>query len=74
MTSNELAVLANSLAAKADLKEDDVVLEVDGKAINDNYTLAEAVKPKSVGGRVILKVIRNDLKLTAEGILEETSL
>lgn len=72
--AGEPAVLADSPAAKAGLKEDDIILEVDGRRIYDNYTLAEAIQSGNVGDEIILKVRRGDADLTLEVILEETSL
>ncbi|MBI4160731.1 MAG: trypsin-like peptidase domain-containing protein [Candidatus Yanofskybacteria bacterium] len=71
--SGELAVLADSPAAKAGLKEGDIILEVDGRRIDGNYTLAEAVQSGNVGDKVILKVRRGDSDLNIEVILEEKS-
>jgi serine protease Do len=71
--SGEAAVLADSPAAKSGLKEGDIILEVDGRRIDDNYTLAEAIQFRNVGDKVILKVRRGDADLTLEVTLEEQS-
>ncbi len=72
--SGEAAVLADSPAAKSGLRENDIILEVDGKRIDGNYTLEEVVQSGNVGDKVILKVRRGDADLILELILEETSL
>ena len=71
--SGEPAVLSGSPAAKAGLKEGDIVLEVDGRRIDDNYTLAESIQSRNVGDKVMLKVKRGDADLNFEVALEEKS-
>ena len=71
--SGEPAVSADSPAAKAGLKEDDIILEVDDRKIDDNYTLAESIQSRNVGDKVILKVRRGDADLRLEVTLEEKS-
>lgn len=71
--SGEAAVLDGSPATKAGLKEGDIILEVDGKVINDNYTLAEAIQSKSVDSKITLKIKRGDSELRIEVTLEEKS-
>lgn len=52
----DLAVIPGSPADKANLVENDIILEVDGVRIDENHTLAGLIKNKSVGETVILKV------------------
>ena len=71
--SGEPTVLAESPASKAGLREGDIILEVDGRRIDDNYTLAEAIQSGNVGDKIVLKVRRGDADLNLEVTLEETS-
>lgn len=71
--SGEPSILADSPAAKAGLKDGDIILEVDSKKINDNYTLAEAIQSKNVGNVIVLKVLRGEQYLNIKVMLEEKS-
>lgn len=72
-SSGEPAVLAGSPAAKSGLKDGDVILEVAGKKISEDYTLAEAIQSKNAGYTITLKVKRGDQDLNVEVKLEEKS-
>lgn len=52
----ELAVLPGSPADKAGIVEDDIILEADGKQLNENYLLSDAIADKKPGDTIILKV------------------
>ncbi len=59
----ELAVIPGSPADKVGLVENDIILEVDGKKIEGNYTLSKAILSHNVGDTVELKVYhRGDQK------------
>ncbi|MDP3697484.1 MAG: trypsin-like peptidase domain-containing protein [Candidatus Taylorbacteria bacterium] len=66
----EPAVLKNSAADKAGLKEYDIVLEADGKKIVEENPLSDILKDKEIGGEITLKVLREkketDLKVKLE--------
>lgn len=56
-TPEDLAVLPGSAADKAGLVEGDIILEVDGKKLDENTSLAAIVRTKNVGDTVRLKVL-----------------
>ena len=67
------AVVPNSPAVKSGLQEGDIILEVDGRKISYNYTLAEAIQSRNVGDKITLKIKRGDADLNIEVVLEEKS-
>lgn len=71
--ASEQAVRSGSPAAKSGIKESDIILEVDGRKISDNYTLAEAIQSRDVGDKIVLKIKRGDANLNIEAVLEEKS-
>lgn len=56
-------VISDSPAEKAGLKADDVVLAVDGHAIEDNSALTSYIAPKAPGTTVNLRVLRGGAEL-----------
>lgn len=54
------AVVDDSSADKAGLKEGDIVLTYEGKELNANYTLSNAIAGSMVGDTVVLEVLRDD--------------
>jgi putative serine protease PepD len=65
------AVTANSAAAKAGLKEGDVITAVDGKAIGDGDDLVAAVQAGKVGQTMSIDFTRNGAKQQASATLTE---
>ncbi|MEN9327369.1 MAG: hypothetical protein RI947_177 [Candidatus Parcubacteria bacterium] len=57
-----IEVLANSPAEKAQIQEDDVIVEIDGKKIqgNDDQSLARAIIDKKVGDTIRIKMWRDE--------------
>jgi S1-C subfamily serine protease len=64
-------VLPNSPAAKAGLKEEDVITHVGDVAVSNPEQLREAVKKAGAGTEVVLKVVRGSEKLDLKARLEE---
>ena len=64
-------VIADGPAAKAGLKEGDVIVAVDGKAVGDYEKLLEAVRGKEAGDKVTLKIARGNETLEVAVTLEE---
>lgn len=60
----EPAVTPNSAAAAAGLKANDIILELDGKKVNEQDSLAKLINEKNVGDEVALKVLRGSETLT----------
>ncbi len=66
-----LRVLDDSGAARAGVKEGDVVRELDGKAMDSRETLIEAIRQYSPGDKVRLTVDRGEKTLKIEATLGE---
>lgn len=65
------AVIKNSPADKAGIKENDIILEVNGKKL-EKTEFADAIQECNVGDRVKLKILRNGKdQIETELILEE---
>jgi S1-C subfamily serine protease len=55
----ELAVIPGSPADKAGIEENDIILEIDGKKLNDTTDFASRIREYGVGDIVTLKVIHD---------------
>lgn len=67
----EEAIMPNSAAAKAGLKEFDIVLEANGEKITDKNPLSEALDKYQVGQEINLKVLRNKKEINIKIKLDE---
>ena len=67
----DLAVVPQSPADKAGLKEFDVITHCDGKEISDKETLEELLSQREIGDAVELKVFRQGKELPIKLKLEE---
>ena len=67
----EPAVLKDSAADKAGIKEYDIILEADGKKITIDAPLTEALKDKKIGEEISLKVRRESKEFNLKIKLEE---
>lgn len=56
----------DSPAAKAGIKEDDVILEMDGEKIKDKPSFSASIKQHKPGDKLKLKVLRDDKELEIE--------
>lgn len=70
-TKGEIPVIPGSAAAKAGLKMDDVILEVDGEKITEKNSLLGMVRKHQVGDTLILKVWRDGKTREVKVKLEE---
>jgi serine protease Do len=70
-TQAQLAVMPGSPADKAGLLENDIILEFNGKKIDETYTLAKAVFNQKVGSQIALKVLSKGKTKTIKINLEE---
>ncbi len=68
---NEPAIDKGSAADKAGLIEGDIILEVDGKAINSDNYLAGVIQEFNSGDTIELKVIRNKKEMAIRVTLGE---
>ena len=64
-------VTLNGPADKAGLRRGDVLLEIDGKAVNTIVELRAAIADHKVGDRITLKYSRDGKKIDAETVLME---
>lgn len=67
----EEAVMSGSCAAKAGLKEFDIVLEANGEKITDKNPLSELLEKCQIGQEIILKVLRNKKEINLKIKLDE---
>ncbi len=70
-TKNQPAITPGSPASKAGLKEDDIVLEVDGKKIEKKNTLSQIISNYSSGQTINLLVLRNGNQISINAVLGE---
>jgi len=70
-TREELAVMPGSPADKAGLKENDIILEVDGVKIDEDHSLARAIGRKAPESEVELKILSKGEEKMIKVILEE---
>lgn len=63
------AIIPNSPAEKADLKDKDIILEIDGEKITYQNSLAQLILKKNVGQKVNLKILRENKTLNLSVIL-----
>jgi len=69
----ESAVTPNSAAAKAGLREGDIILEFNNEKITQQDSLAKIITKYNSGDKVILKVLRKDQEMIIDVILGERS-
>ncbi|MBW3568873.1 trypsin-like peptidase domain-containing protein [Candidatus Parcubacteria bacterium] len=67
---NGSPIIKDSPAAKAGLKEKDIIVKVNDNKINDRNSLASVLGRLSVGDKVKLTVIRDGAEMTIEATLE----
>jgi len=67
----DLAVIPGSPADKAGLVENDIILEINGKKINQKNSLAKLISKCNVGDEVILKVLHKGEEKEVKVKLEE---
>ncbi|MDD5032410.1 MAG: trypsin-like peptidase domain-containing protein [Patescibacteria group bacterium] len=67
----DLAVIPGSPADKAGLKENDIILEIDGKKIDENNPLSKVVGKFKADDEITLKIMRQGEKKEVKVKLEE---
>lgn len=71
-SGNQLAVLQNSPAAKAGLKEGDIITEIDGTNINQNSTIGSVIGNKKPGDKIKITFIRDGKQETTTAQLADS--
>lgn len=71
-TDADLAVIPGSPADKAGLQANDIILEIDGKKLDDKTSLQSVVAGKKVGDSISLKLLSKGVEKTITATLEET--
>jgi len=65
------AVVKGSPAAKAGIKENDIILAINGEKLSDKHEIADSVEEHEVGDTLTLEILRNKKKKKVKLILEE---
>lgn len=68
---NDPGVLEDSPAAKAGLKSGDIIIKIDGQAINESTDLSSLINSHNVGDKLDLAIIRDNQEQTLSVTLEE---
>ncbi len=71
-TAQDLAVIPGSPANKAGIVEGDIILEADGKKIDEKNSLAQIIGNKAAGDSITLKVVSKGQEKTLTVKLEES--
>ncbi len=70
--SGDLAIIPGSAAERAGIREKDIILEVEGTRIDENYTLSRSLRERSVGDEVKMKIYRDGQELELKVTLGES--
>jgi S1-C subfamily serine protease len=72
-SNGEPAVTAGSAAEKAGIKENDVILEINGEKITVNNSMASIIQKYNVGDKITLHILRNNNEQDVSVTLGERS-
>jgi S1-C subfamily serine protease len=67
----DLAIIPGSPADKAGLEENDIILELNNKRLDDNNPLAKAISQFKPGDEITLKILHKGDEKDVEVALEE---
>lgn len=70
-TFGQDAIIKNSPAYRAGVRENDVIIEVDGHRLTARYTLQDFLESAKIGQKAILKIIRKNKESSFTVALEE---
>ncbi len=65
------AIVKNSPAAKAGIKAEDIIMEINGEKIDQNHSLSSLVQKYNVNDTINLKILRDGKKMEIKVVLEE---
>jgi len=71
--NGEAAVASGSAAEKAGIRENDVILEINGEKITTKNSMASIIQKYNAGDKIILKILRNGTEQNIEATLGERS-
>jgi len=72
-SNGESAITAGSAAEKSGIKENDVILEINGEKITKNNSMAKIIQKYSPGEKITLKVLRDSKEISVDVTLGERS-
>jgi len=70
-TPSELAVIPGSPADKAGLKENDIILEINGEKVDEDHSLSSRLRQYKPGDEIEIKFFRAGEVKTTKARLEE---
>ncbi len=70
-TKEDLAVIPGSPADKAGIVENDIILEVDGKKLDEDTNLAMIIRDKKIGDMLNLKILSKGAEKEVRVVLEK---
>ena len=70
-TTSDLAVIPGGPADKAGIVENDIILEIDGKKLDDKTSLATIIRENNVGDVITLKILHKGEEKVVKVTLEE---
>lgn len=70
----DVAIVSGSPAAKAGLREGDIILEYNGKKITEEDTLQDFIQKSQIGDIISLKITRNKKEKILKAKLEERNI
>jgi len=72
-TDSEPAIITGSPAEKAGIKENDIILTIDGERIDEKRSLSSIIQSKKVGDKIELKIMRKGSFITVYATLEKSN-
>jgi S1-C subfamily serine protease len=70
-SEHDYAVVPESPAEKAGVKENDIILQFNGKKLDRDHPIVDFLEESNVGDEVALLILREGKQLSVKAILEE---
>lgn len=67
----DIAIVKGSPAAKAGIKEGDIILEYNNKKITEKNTLQDFIQKSQIGDAIIMRILRGKKEMNLKAVLEE---